>query len=145
MRKKKRRRWIQRCINTEPSLLTPMTGLEVTMIALLLLSLVAHSASVPLPSGDEDSWLLAEVIPDPDTFQASSGPHTTPHNVAAVLFQYAEVPPPVLWPPSWSPRKTEDLRHLSDQDQRDAAILQTQGDQICKVVIYSVNGEGLLL
>uniref|UniRef100_A0A8C2ZKQ9 Matrix metallopeptidase 13b n=1 Tax=Cyclopterus lumpus TaxID=8103 RepID=A0A8C2ZKQ9_CYCLU len=41
-----------------------MTGLDntkaTTMRAFLLLALVAHSFALPLPSGDQDSWLLAE-------------------------------------------------------------------------------------
>lgn len=52
-------------INTLQSFLTPMTGLDntktTTMIAFLLLALVTHSFALPLPSGDKDNWLLAEV------------------------------------------------------------------------------------
>lgn len=160
MRKKRKRR-TQRCINTEPSLLTPMSGLDnihrgnndsfAAAVAgrshHLCASAVRRQRQQALSRGNTllrhvlgcgFKWIFSVIRNE------KNRAHTTPHNVAAVLFQYTEVPPPVLWPSSWSPRKTEDLQHLSDQDQRDATILQTQGDQICKAVIYSVNEEGIL-
>lgn len=62
---KKKKKWIQNPINTPQSFMTPMSGLDdtetTTMIAFLLLALVAHSLAVPLPSRDKDDLLLAEV------------------------------------------------------------------------------------
>lgn len=74
------KKWAQDTINTPHSFLIPMSGLDntetTTMIALLLLALVAHSFAVPLPSGDKDDFLLAEVrseVSNPDIISSCAG------------------------------------------------------------------------